>query len=515
MSESILSVGIDIGTTTTHMVLSRLSIDTISIFNRLPENSIAAREIVYQSPITFTPIVYEGENRLIDFEKISLVLEDFYKQAKIDKNEIESGALIVTGDSARTDNAQKVAQALAQAAGNFVVETAGPKLEGILAARGSGAIEESYRTGKTICNVDIGGGTSNLAFIEKGRIVETACLNLGGRLIQVEECQPDLFNTEQFKTVHCNRSGRILLQSLGLSASALLSKTDLSKLASKAAALIAEYCRIGTGIGTGIGIGVKSEEATSLLESLSETDVPSLAWLEKVDEYWFTGGVGTLMKSQDRPDTKSEKSSAVPFGDLGQMLARALLDLLDRKRARFDAAGIYATVIGAGLHTMQVSGSTIGIQSSQSILPLRNIRILKISAEPNNKGYLTAQVTKQLNFLDQLDDSEPLALYINDLGRDDISYRGIKNLAAEISNLLERLPKVAVKNALVIVLKEDIAMSLSQILKGMLRDKIILTIDGIDAQNGDFMDLGKTLGSAIDPNCLSIGVVIKTLLFYK
>jgi ethanolamine utilization protein EutA len=221
------------------------------------------------------------------------------------------------------------------------------------------------------------------------------------------------------------------------------------------------------------------------------------------------------MKSQDRQDTKSEKSSAVPFGDLGQMLARALLDLLDRKRARFDASGIYATVIGAGLHTMQVSGSTIGIQSSQSILPLRNVRILKISAEQNAKGYLTAQVTKQLNFLDQLDGSEPLALYINDLSRDDISYRGIKNLAAEISNLLERLPKVAVKNALVIVLKEDIAMSLSQILKGMLRDKIILTIDGIDAQNGDFMDLGKTLGSAIDPNCLSIGVVIKTLLFYK
>lgn len=505
MSESILSVGIDIGTTTTHMVLSRLSIDTISIFNRLPENSIAAREIVYQSPITFTPIVYEGENRLIDFEKISLVLEDFYKQAKIDKNEIESGALIVTGDSARTDNAQKVAQALAQAAGNFVVETAGPKLEGILAARGSGAVEESYRTGKTICNVDIGGGTTNLAFIEKGRIVETACLNLGGRLIQVEECQPDLFNAEQFKTVQCNRSGRMLLQSLGLSSSAPLSKTDLSKLASKAAALIAEYCRIS----------IKSGEETSLLESLSETDVPSLAWLEKVDEYWFTGGVGTLMKSQERKDTKSEKSSAVPFGDLGQMLARALLDLLDRKRARFDASGIYATVIGAGLHTMQVSGSTIGIQSSQSILPLRNVRILKISAEQNNKGYLTAQVTKQLNFLDQLDGSEPLALYINDLSRDDISYRGIKNLAAEISNLLERLPKVAVKNALVIVLKEDIAMSLSQILKGMLRDKIILTIDGIDAQNGDFMDLGKTLGSAIDPNCLSIGVVIKTLLFYK
>lgn len=505
MSQSILSVGIDIGTTTTHMVLSRLSIDTISIFNRLPENSIAAREIVYQSPITFTPIVYEGENRLIDFEKISLVLEDFYKQAKIDKNEIESGALIVTGDSARTDNAQKVAQALAQAAGNFVVETAGPKLEGILAARGSGAVEESYRTGKTICNVDIGGGTTNLAFIEKGRIVETACLNLGGRLIQVEECQPDLFNAEQFKTVQCNRSGRMLLQSLGLSASAPLSKTDLSKLASKAAALIAEYCRIS----------IKSGEETSLLESLSETDVPSLAWLEKVDEYWFTGGVGTLMKSQERKDTKSEKSSEVPFGDLGQMLARALLDLLDRKRARFDASGIYATVIGAGLHTMQVSGSTIGIQSSQSILPLRNVRILKISAEQNNKGYLTAQVTKQLNFLDQLDGSEPLALYINDLSRDDISYRGIKNLAAEISNLLERLPKVAVKNALVIVLKEDIAMSLSQILKGMLRDKIILTIDGIDAQNGDFMDLGKTLGSAIDPNCLSIGVVIKTLLFYK
>lgn len=495
-AKSILSVGIDIGTTTTHMVLSRLSIDTISIFNRLPETSIAAREIVYQSPIIFTPIVYEGENRLIDLEKISLVLEDFYKQANVDKNEIESGALIVTGDSARTDNAQKVAQALAEAAGNFVVETAGPKLEGALAARGSGAVEESNRSGKTICNVDIGGGTTNLAFIEEGRIVETACLNIGGRLLQIEECEPN-----SFRAVHCNSGGRILLQSLGLSQTAQFSKKDLGKLAGKAAELIFEYCRL------------KNGDQASLLADLSETEVPARSWFEKVDQYWFTGGVGTLMKTQ------LTRSSLAPFGDLGQMLALALLDLIEQEKikakVRLDAAGIYATVIGAGLHTMQVSGSTIGIHSSRAVLPLRNVRILKIKAEQNSKGYLATQVKDQLHYLDQFEGDEPLALCINNLGRDDISYLGIKNLADEIRNLLERFPKLAVQNALVIVLKEDIAMSLSQILKGMLRDKIILTIDGIDAQNGDFMDLGRTLGSAIDPNCLSIGVVIKTLLFYK
>ena len=94
--------------------------------------------------------------------------------------------MIITGETARKENARQVLAALSAFAGDFVVATAGPDLESILAARGAGADEYSREHHTKVLHFDIGGGTSNLALYDNGELVRTGCLDVGGRLIKVD-----------------------------------------------------------------------------------------------------------------------------------------------------------------------------------------------------------------------------------------------------------------------------------------------------------------------------------------
>ena len=83
--------------------------------------------------------------------------------------------------------ARAVLAAISHLAGTFVVATAGPALESVLAARGAGADVYAREHRKWVLHLDIGGGTTNLARIDpQGKIVETGCLNVGGRLVKLD-----------------------------------------------------------------------------------------------------------------------------------------------------------------------------------------------------------------------------------------------------------------------------------------------------------------------------------------
>ena len=174
----LLSVGLDVGTTTTQMILSRLTaVNQASAF-AVPKMEITSREILYRSPVYFTPL--SGKD-LVDGEELRLLIEQEYQNAGIRREDVDTGAVIITGETSRKENARTVLEALSQFAGDFVVATAGPDLESVLAAKGAGAVQFSEETGKTVLHMDIGGGTSNLALIEKGQITRTGCFNVGGR----------------------------------------------------------------------------------------------------------------------------------------------------------------------------------------------------------------------------------------------------------------------------------------------------------------------------------------------
>ena len=181
MSEKLLSVGLDVGTTSTQLVVSQLQVENKASGFAVPEMEITQRQILYRSPVHFTPLV---EDKLVDGPEIRHIVEREYEKAGISREQVDTGAIIITGETSRKENAQAVLEALSELAGDFVVATAGPDLESILAAKGAGAVEYSAQTGKTVLHMDIGGGTSNLALIRDGKILQTGCLNVGGRLVQ-------------------------------------------------------------------------------------------------------------------------------------------------------------------------------------------------------------------------------------------------------------------------------------------------------------------------------------------
>ncbi|MDQ5937865.1 MAG: ethanolamine utilization protein EutA, partial [Cyanobacteriota bacterium erpe_2018_sw_21hr_WHONDRS-SW48-000092_B_bin.40] len=183
LGNALVSVGIDIGTTTSHLVVTKLTFANASLVNAAPNLAITNREIIYESEVMLTPLTATGE---IAAKQTAELIERAYQTIGLNKSDIDTGALIITGQSARARNAEAVSAHLAELAGSFVVESAGPHLESALAARGSQAVDYSQKTGLTILNIDIGGGTSNYALVVEGTIRETACLNVGGRMLQFD-----------------------------------------------------------------------------------------------------------------------------------------------------------------------------------------------------------------------------------------------------------------------------------------------------------------------------------------
>ena len=182
MSETLLSVGLDVGTTSTQMVFSRLRIENKAGSFAVPEMEIEEREVIYRSSVHFTPLLQED---CVDAAALRTIVDSEYAAAGIDKKDVDTGAIIITGETSRKENARAVLDALSDYAGDFVVATAGPDLESVLAAKGAGAAAYSAKTGKTVLHMDIGGGTSNLALIEDGKITAVSCLNVGGRLLKI------------------------------------------------------------------------------------------------------------------------------------------------------------------------------------------------------------------------------------------------------------------------------------------------------------------------------------------
>ena len=184
MHEVILSVGIDIGTSTTQLIFSRLTLENRASSYMAPRIAIVDKQVIYRSKIYFTPLRSATE---IDAESVKKIVRAEYSAAGMTPADIRTGAVIITGETARKRNANEVLAALSDLAGDFVVATAGPDLESVLAARGAGADTLSKQHRTVVANLDIGGGTSNLALYEKGALRGVCCLDIGGRLIKLQD----------------------------------------------------------------------------------------------------------------------------------------------------------------------------------------------------------------------------------------------------------------------------------------------------------------------------------------
>ncbi len=457
MADFLLSVGIDIGTSTTQLIFSKLYIKNIASASSVPRHEIVDKEIIYKSKIHFTPLKSATE---IDVEKALDIIKEEYKNAGISTKEPDTGAVIITGETARKENARAVLQALSDFSGDFVVATAGADLESVLSGKGAGTDRISEEKHCIALNFDIGGGTTNISVFNRGSEIDTACFDIGGRLIKYEN-NIITYISPKIKEIIKNEGFDI---AKGQPFSSEKTK-PLLKL------LVDVLCD---------ELGLKKSKYYNLLITNKGLD-------EKIkpDFITFSGGVAKAIYEKEQ--------DPFIYGDIGVLLAEEILnsDIFKSYNVIKGNETIRATVVGAGSHTTEVSGSTIFYD--KAYLPIKNLSVLKIE----NETYFEEEFDRKIK---RFDASSPFAIALN--GKRGISYNELKNLAEKIYTASHGLAE-----PLVIIFNEDMAKSFGYIFNTLTQKKIII-IDGISLKDEDFIDIGSpTAGGEFLP------VVIKTLLF--
>ena len=441
MSERLISLGLDVGTTSTQMVLSELTIENLAGSFAVPEMEIQERKILYKSPVYFTPLI-QGE--LVDGEKIREIVDKEYEKAGISKSDVDTGAIIITGETSRKENARSVLEALSQYAGEFVVATAGPDLESVLAAKGAGAVDFSARTGKRVLQMDIGGGTSNLALMENGKITATTCLNVGGRLVKMDGDGRILYVSPVLEGLFEKKVGEVA------------NRGEVQELAEK----LTQALEMVAGL----------REKTDLLDKLRTKEAEG-HWPEVPEGtvLSFSGGVADCIESEKR---------WLEYGDIGPELGRKIRESrLCQGEYRLGDETIRATVIGAGCHSAQLSGSTVFYQNVT--FPLKNL-----------------PVAESVEALTRLDGPGVLVV-----SGEALDFAGIRDLAKNLTT--------EVKAPVYVAASGDMAKALGvQIALRMGDGAEILCLDRVRLKEGDYLDVGTPVGPALP-------VVVKTLILSK
>lgn len=475
MREVILSVGIDIGTSTTQLVFSNITIENTASNFSVPRIKIVDKNIIYRSEIYFTPLITQTK---IDKDKVREIIEGEYKNAGVKPSDVETGAVIITGETARKENANEVLQSLSGFAGDFVVATAGPDLESIIAGRGAGADKISDEENAYVVNIDIGGGTSNLALFKNGELVDTGCLDIGGRLIKIDK--------DTKKIYYIYPKIKKLAQSIGVNIEVGdIAEIDKIRKIAKAMAEILEEA-------------VCIKQRSSMYDEIQTNK--GLKDGYNIEYITFSGGVADYVYNEDYSDP-------FRFGDMGVVLGEEIKksNLANKLKVRTAIETIRATVVGAGSHTTDISGSTITYTSD--VFPIKNLPILKLSKEDEDGGFESIEraINEKLKWFNLENESQRVAVALK--GIKNPSFDEVQKLSKSLINgMTELLEK---EYPIFVIVENDIAKVLGQTMYIQLgKKKNVVCIDSIKVENGDYIDIGKPL-----INGKVVPVVIKTLVF--
>lgn len=479
MKETLISVGIDVGTTTTQVIFSNITIENMSSGARVPEFKIVGKEIFYKGKIHFTPL---RSNTEIDETALKEIIEREYKIAGINPDDIDSGAVIITGETARKENAQNISKVLSGYAGEFVVATAGPDLEGIIAGKGSGAAKLSYENNDIVANFDIGGGTTNIAVFSQGEPIDTTCLDIGGRLLRFD------------------KSGLVEYISPKLADICKEINVSLEKGKRYPDEVIRKICRYMAEILLEVS-GVRP--SSRLLELTLSPKSTALRLDYKIDRVSFTGGVADYIYNNQA------ETDLYKFGDIGILLGYEIKAILNEFASKviMPEETIMATVVGAGTQTMDISGSTISYSQSAT-LPLKNIPIIEITEKEErvNEEELEKTIMAKLQWYCLETQKQKVALFLK--GERNVSFEKVTSLSKVIAKVWEEFYPHG--EEVIVVIENDMAKVLGQSISRKLSNKQreVVCIDGIKVSSGDYIDIGKPIG-----NGSVLPVVIKTLVF--
>lgn len=491
-SEVLLSVGIDIGTSTTQLIFSKLTLKNMASDYAVPRIEIVDRKIVYKSHIYFTPLKSLTE---IDGGALAKIIENEYGLAGIKPENVKTGAVIITGETARKENAQMIVQHFSEFAGDFVVATAGPDLESILAGRGAGADKLSKKLGHTVLNIDIGGGTSNLALFKNGEPIQSGCMDIGGRLIKFDEARRIVYISEKLK---------ILIQrhALNIREAMQAPENEIRKLTDILSGILEMSA----------GLTEKNDDYELMVTNHGLTgDIEAVSFSGGVAEYIYDGKTGGADSESYIAEDSSNFGAAdfYKYGDIGLFLAQSI------RRSKFMpllVAGhekIRATVVGAGSHTTKLSGSTITVDTK--CLPLKNIPVIKLNTAEefdsqgtvNGRG-ISEAVLRKLQWFG----GETAAIAVSGLRAP--SFLQVQAYAKALTDSFFKT-EAHQRGPLIVISENDMAKVLGQTL-GVLRQGMdsIICLDGIELSSGDYIDIGNAAGEGY-----VVPVVVKTLVFHE
>jgi ethanolamine utilization protein EutA len=465
------TVGIDIGSSTSHLLFAKVTLQrrTQELSSRFV---VIEREIVWRSPIMLTPFLSDGT---IDAARLGRFIRGAYREAGFARAEIDSGAVILTGEAIKKKNARAIDELFAEEAGKFVCATAGHKLECRLAAHGSGAVRLSKERGECILHVDIGGGTTKLALIDKGVVIGLAAFAVGGRLVAADD-------TGAWTRV--DESAQLVAKELGLSTTpqSLADASVRKRIADRLAAIAVDYIldtprdRLGA--------------ALNLTDNIAHSPTPQAIT--------FSGGVSEYLFGCEQQD----------YGDIAPLLTTALSNQLARRSAipvLDPGQHIRATVIGASQFTVQVSGKTIYLPDP-SVLPVHNVPVVHLDIDLAGTIDTDAAADTIRQGLTQMDLSPSSRMAIAFAWHGDPEY---SRLAAAGRAIVQALAPAERRELLILVIDGDIGKTLGRLLHRELNlPGPIVSIDGVQLQELDYVDVGQLL---TPPGV--VPVVVKSLLF--
>ncbi|HYN29119.1 MAG TPA: ethanolamine ammonia-lyase reactivating factor EutA [Dermatophilaceae bacterium] len=473
LGRDVLSVGIDVGTTTTSVVFSHLVLRDVARPGQVPRIQVDEKSIVHRGPVHPTPLTAPDQ---IDAEGLAELVRTDYAGAGVTPDRIETGAVIVTGEAARARNAEAILRALSGQAGDFVVSVAGPNAEAQIAGRGAGVARWSVDNYEQVTSVDIGGGTSNAAVFNLGRHVSSSAVAVGGRQVEVE---PD-------GTVRrLPPPGRAIAAAAGVP----LQEGSVAPME-----VLRRFCDVMADLVVDLAEGTRVDVPGVQL-------TPPLRDTERSTSVFLTGGVGACYYARPPVGTMAEVTA---YGDVGPLLADCLHrnERLRRHVVREPPETLAATVLGAAGQTVTLSGSTIW--TDRRLLPLTNLPVLRPALPGRGGGPSFAEAVQDA--LERWDlPADTAAAIVVDLPSG-LGFGGLAEVAGEMAAYHD---VAGPDRPLVLVMEQDYAQVLGQTIQAARPGLPLVVLDQVGLGEGDYLDIGEPV---LDGRAVPLS--IKTLVFY-
>ncbi len=479
-SREMVSVGIDVGTTTTQLVFSRLAVSNISRLGQIPRFQVSGKAVLYESPAYFTPLLSPD---LVDVQKLSEIIRSEYQKAGIQPHQVETGAVIITGEIARTQNAEEILKAISSLAGEFVVTVAGPNVESLIAGRGSGAATYSAENYTTVTNVDIGGGTSNAAVFRSGEHLSSSALAVGGRQVVIEKTSGIV--------QHIAPPGQLIIKTLGLPIF-VGKRVDLD--------VLQPFCDCMADLVADLIQGIESDLGRQLQLS------PPLTHNAESRVLFISGGVGTYFY---QPVEIHSLADVTIHNDVGPLLAQSLRlnPRIRQMRVEKPAQTLRATVLGAATQTITLSGSTIFTDAR--LLPLRNLPVIRPhfhNGDLQNPQKVAQAVQNAVQRWDLQQNGGNFAIALHLPPR--LDFATLQSLAAGLVQFFGEQHRSS-ESPLVLITELDYAQVLGQTIRSLNAKIPLISVDQVNLTEGDFIDIGEPI---LDGRVVPLSV--KTLIFY-